>query len=121
MRKAKTPSFHTQEYDSNVIRISSRCKVVILYIGIYEIKTHFICNLILVSNVFNKIIYGPTSGIIEDMKNTQTISQENLKLQVLIPPQYLSIYLELMKFDTCHDTSRSLSYKIFDIAYNVLF
>ena len=76
-----------------------------LYISIYEIKTHFICNLILVSNVFKKIVYCATSGIIEDMKNAKIIAQEKLKLQVSIPPQYLSIYQELMKFDTCHDTS----------------
>ena len=63
-----------------------------LYISIYEIKTHFICNLILVSNVFKKIVYCPTSGIIEDIKNTKIIAQENLKLQVPMPPQYLSSY-----------------------------
>ena len=43
-------------------------------------------HLVLVSNVFKKIIYCPTSGIIEDMRNTQIIAQEKLKLQVPIPP-----------------------------------
>ena len=56
--------------------------------------------LVLVSNVFKKIIYCPTSGIIEDMKNTQIISQENtssipVNLSRINKVRYLSQYLSI--------------------------
>ena len=46
-----------------------------------------------------------TSGFIGDMKITQESAREKLNLQVPIPPQYMSIYRDLMKLDICLNNS----------------
>ena len=47
-------------------------------VGESEFQLYPNSRLVLVSNVFKKIIYCPTSGIIEDIKSTRIIAQEML-------------------------------------------
>lgn len=87
------------------------CKGHIFYgIGISFNKMYFMCNWILVSNVFKKTLKLWTSGMIEDTRMLKKLLKRNCigKSRYLV--QNLSIYWDLMNLNTYLDTSRSIEF-----------